>query len=755
MEVCLMGFPPNTSAQADFVRKKWAELNSRASDLDLRRTYIGVLEQVYEKTLFCNVCRLIWAALCQRNGGKNPPLTWKGRDLECHTMIRPYGYFYVDRACKEKQDIRRLSIEIGVTPLREGDMTGDASYECQFALQACDNFAPNLSSICEDNGAQLTMDKMSFGGRERPVRINFRAIKWWLRLCETEHGCHLDGSITREEMPDSLRMIDVKAQCVVPAATMQTPRYVALSYVWGGPQKVTLRKETFDVLTKPGVFQDILLPQTIADAIAVVEILGERYLWVDSLCIIQDQTEDRVAQIQCMDLIYTGALLTIIAASGKDSDAGLPGLRPSTRTNVQVTAQVMRATVHTRPDEHVLDHHGMSLMTTLTPQKIEFDHYLEETTWYTRGWTMQERVLSKRNLIFTGEQVHWECEGGSWCEESEFDFWSRRFYRYAKEPSLLPPRVMMHPRLGRQAKLEELNTTKNKPSDDQWFWGHYCHLVMRFTQRKFTNDGDMSDAFAGILRPLSRIHNMRFIWGHPETRFSKMLMWSGCPSGRREAMCIVPSSNGAREVMFPSWSWMGWKGGVSLNFAFVYVPEILCFYQDENWLLRTFDEIDRANDSISVAVAHEDAECPWKPNKVTQVTKEDIEHHYPDLSKYPENRTHDSILFFWASSARFSLKWDNAGVSGIPVIYNKSSDYLGSTDQMTRERWYSEGFESGTFEFIVVGRDPLSDEKDGNPKLQVLQIEWKDGIAYRTNSGFLFEKGWMAAKRTWKMIALG
>ena len=67
-------------------------------------------------------------------------------------LIKPYGYFYMDRACKEKQDVRRLSIEIGITPEFEGDLTGDASYECQFALKACDSLAPNLTSIYEERG---------------------------------------------------------------------------------------------------------------------------------------------------------------------------------------------------------------------------------------------------------------------------------------------------------------------------------------------------------------------------------------------------------------------------------------------------------------------------------------------------------------------------------------------------------------------------------------------------------------------------
>lgn len=756
MEVVLMGHPLNKSAQADLVREKWAKLNSRASDSEISLGfYIGFLAQVREKSLFCNVCQLIWHVLCLRNGDTNPPLTWQGRDLECRAKIKPYGYFYMDKDCKEKQDIRRLTIEVGIIPRFEGDFTGDASYECNFALQASDDMGPDLGSICAQNGAQLTMDKMSFGGRVRPSKIDFRAIKWWLNLCENEHGCHLDDGISEGDVPTNLRMIDVRTQCVVPATSMQTHRYVALSYVWGTRLDITLTEKNIKLFTTPAAFQEIQLPQTIVDAIAVVQALGERYLWVDSLCIMQDQDEDKMPQIQCMDLIYARAVFTIVAASGEDAYAGLPGVRAADRSN-QMGRQVMRPTTHSGPNGHVLDHHGMSLLTTLSPQKIEFDHYLEDTIWNTRGWTMQERVLSKRCLIFTRDQVHWECEGGSWCEESEFDFWSRRFYRYSREPTLLSPRVMMHPRLGHQAKIAELQSGPRPEQGGDVFWGHYTHLVMRFSRRQLTKEEDVLNAFTGIIRPLSRIRNTRFVWGHPEKHFSKMLMWSGYPSGRREALCAVPAegSGGSRRVVFPSWSWMGWRGNVMLNFAFVTAPETVCFYRDETGMLRKFEEADDVKDIHGNVVSELDGECPWKPDKVAPVTEEDVSHEYPNLAEYPNNRTSDSILYFWASSAYFFLKWDNAGVSGVPVIYDKSSDNLGYTDQTTGERWHSEGFENKEFEFIVVGRFPMPGNQDGT-ELRVLQIEWKDGIAYRTNCGFISQKGWMAAERTWKLIALG
>src|ERR1700730_3910959 len=73
------------------------------------------------------------------------------------------------------------------------------------------------------------------------------------------------------------------------------------------------------------------LPKTIVDALALVSILRERYLWIDTLCLVSDDADDMFRGIQMMDQIYAGSTLNIIAASGDDANAGLPGVLPNSR----------------------------------------------------------------------------------------------------------------------------------------------------------------------------------------------------------------------------------------------------------------------------------------------------------------------------------------------------------------------------------------------------------------------------------------
>ena len=96
---------------------------------------------------------------------------------------------------------------------------------------------------------------------------------------------------------------------------------------------------------------DPLLPRTIRDVMEVVQGLKKRYLWVDSLCIVQDGPVSNSSQIAAMDVIYSLASFTIIAASSEDADGGLPGSPRTPRKISQFKARIMGMTIVNRfPD---------------------------------------------------------------------------------------------------------------------------------------------------------------------------------------------------------------------------------------------------------------------------------------------------------------------------------------------------------------------------------------------------------------------
>lgn len=117
----------------------------------------------------------------------------------------------------------------------------------------------------------------------------------------------------------------------------------------------------------------------------VVSRFDERYLWVDSLCIMQDDAENKHDQIALMDVIYQEAILTIVAVSGKNAGVGLPGVRAGSRNVLQYI-------------EHI---QGLVLVNSLTTPSDSVDRSL----WNARAWTFQEGRLSRRVLFLADEKI--------------------------------------------------------------------------------------------------------------------------------------------------------------------------------------------------------------------------------------------------------------------------------------------------------------------------------------------------------------
>jgi len=201
-----------------------------------------------------------------------------------------------------------------------------------------------------------------------PSRISIRLVQNWLMKCVVGHGdsCTSSKTLRFKEIESILRVIDVEQGCIV--SPTDEFRYIALSYVWGQTKSVTLVKGNLDRLQKPdgitNIFKDLSL--VIQNAIELTRALGEKYIWIDSLCIIQDDWDIKSKIIHKMNLVYENAFLTIIAASGTDANTGLPGVGYTTRSFEQATATVNKDLKFIYPPPHA----GLSA-----------------SVWASRGWT--------------------------------------------------------------------------------------------------------------------------------------------------------------------------------------------------------------------------------------------------------------------------------------------------------------------------------------------------------------------------------
>lgn len=139
-----------------------------------------------------------------------------------------------------------------------------------------------------------------------------------------------------------------------------------------------------------------MLSKNFQDAISVVRKLEVRYLWIDALCIIQDSLSDWAKESAVMDEIYQGAYLTLVATSAATSNTGFLH-----RSDFPVAV---------RPYKNMKDPtiNGQYYLTYKHSKLVTWS-FIEETVWNTRGWTFQERLLSRRILHVLPEDLAWEC----------------------------------------------------------------------------------------------------------------------------------------------------------------------------------------------------------------------------------------------------------------------------------------------------------------------------------------------------------
>ncbi|KAH9210657.1 heterokaryon incompatibility protein-domain-containing protein, partial [Leptodontidium sp. 2 PMI_412] len=200
--------------------------------------------------------------------------------------------------------------------------------------------------------------------------VDVSLIRHWLRFCETNHKetCGTPPWFSPSAtLPEHFRVIDVQNSSVVVAP--ENCRYCALSYVWGQNKIFQTTRDNIGEVAKPGGLLNVPVPlsQCVLDAINLVKAMGERYLWVDALCILQGDADDLKSQIGHMDIIYTKAIVTFVSAEGSSSKVGLPGVWPHLRALPQVTEEVEE---------------GLRLALLLEPGRS-----LPESVWNSRAWT--------------------------------------------------------------------------------------------------------------------------------------------------------------------------------------------------------------------------------------------------------------------------------------------------------------------------------------------------------------------------------
>jgi hypothetical protein len=206
-------------------------------------------------------------------------------------------------------------------------------------------------------------------------------IKNWISDCADRHG---NKRSTFNQGPRRLLCIEKAADTynlTLQAVNTHQVDYVALSYCWGGDQVHMTTKENYASINRVICFES--LPKTLQDAIEVTTELGYCFLWVDSLCIVQDCPVDKSREIANMPAIYNSAVLTIAASTAASTTEGFLQARS---TRVPIISKV-------RFEDGSLEIHNGGM--------VELDSYKCETLPLdSRAWALQEALLSVHVLEY-------------------------------------------------------------------------------------------------------------------------------------------------------------------------------------------------------------------------------------------------------------------------------------------------------------------------------------------------------------------
>jgi hypothetical protein len=403
-------------------------------------------------------------------------------------------------------------------------------------------------------------DSFSYGRILHPNWIDPSIGQLWLSECEGNHGsaCNQQGWDLTLRKPTSLRVIDVDNLCIKEVNTTDSTRYVALSYVWGNAAMVKLlRHNKRDLMVKHSLLGMLpSLPRTISGAIEVVKAMGERYLWNDALCIVQDDENEVKDQIHSMDAVYGGAVATIVCAGGSNSNSGLEGIRLSHWRHVAHSSQDYQSTVF--PDKPRVPGALSGYKTAAITDEISIvaplgttDHNLGGSIWNSRAWTFQERVLSRRLIIFSHGHMIWQCRCMV-CREDMTVADSGVNYNSLQWLSI-------DPRAGdasRQGVFLDDSTERTRHGTTRLVrstrFAEYAKAVEEYTHRQMSNLADILNAFAGLDRIFSVALQSEAIFGLPTKNLDAGLHWR-------------PTRQLVRRAGFPSWSWAGWIGQVTFN----------------------------------------------------------------------------------------------------------------------------------------------------------------------------------------------
>ncbi|KAL8709892.1 MAG: hypothetical protein Q9225_007388 [Loekoesia sp. 1 TL-2023] len=403
---------------------------------------------------------------------------------------------------------------------------------------------------------ELPFHTMDFGNSTSSPAC-WELARHWLEQCQARHkAC----DIGTEKSFCPTRLIEIKQDSSgyrlrlnSEATNSAVTKYVTLSHCWGAIQPLTLKIENLDELTQNIAFH--ALPQTFRDAVSATCQLGYQYLWIDSLCIIQDSEEDWLKEAAAMMEVCRHCMLNLSAQDSKDSTEGLFS---------QHTMRVVKPLVWESKCKGIPNR-----LFFLCPTKFWKDQ-VSNSNLSSRAWVMQEKLLAPRVLHFGKQQIFWECQEFRGCESA---------------PGGIGPQIgggSLAPNLPNQITNYQNKIGNTPPSmrdflPKDWelvhqffkFDGYYGppgfeafdsfdyiwkEIVQKYTRCSLTKPSDKLIAISGLAKSLQLVYGGEYCAGLWKSAIIGQLVWNVQRGGKQPDVYRAPTWTWASldgEIRFP------------------------------------------------------------------------------------------------------------------------------------------------------------------------------------------------------------
>ncbi|EMC94466.1 hypothetical protein BAUCODRAFT_35681 [Baudoinia panamericana UAMH 10762] len=432
--------------------------------------------------------------------------------------------------------------------------------------------------VCETPGREPSEQRELFGRVQASSPLETPCIEQaqaWLSDCTHSHALcnqvppsqHLPTRVLDvSHEPDKVYLINGQTH---------SGKYAALSYVWGTEPTLILTEDDHNGKgTLENFYAGLALPQlpgTLKDAVITTRILGLRYLWIDAMCIIQNSAQDWAAEAGRMSQVYRGAAVTIEAASASRAGDGFLRPRVSSKPYVELEWRSSSAEVQSVQMRPIYD---------------ISETQLTSTTIFSRGWTLQERLLAPRTLSFGEQQISFECAEGYKDEAGRLAMLPQSTEYYLLKRSMLDirqsqgvifstmrwlaaalglPRFQLYTPFGLFETHRKLLIYRDLYASYDLYWRL---IIERFSDRQLTHSRDHLPALSGLAAELQRATGDTYCAGFWWSDLLPSLAWRTSQlinANGIQADGYLPNSNylvddwpagiRATEYVAPSWSW--------------------------------------------------------------------------------------------------------------------------------------------------------------------------------------------------------